>query len=472
MTDMKRSEDKFTKDWQEAFDGAERQPPGQLWTRIESDLAGQQVGRYRKRILIYKLLVAATVVFAIGIGLFSWYAGRWPEFSSGEVVKNQERSIDGRDKDAGNQFKHAPALTDQKDLQAEPGKESGEEKRKMASYSDSKQKTADQPDGTGESAGMLVKDNYTKERNMISLPFLTGKKTGLNTTAWIEIKAPEKKMNLYEPFDEMIPVTDEFDDSGEGKLWAGVSLASGVFDPNISYGARPVLFGGSMDQSSYAEESNISPNANLSRSAPPEQTGFNPEFSYSYGLNMGYGLSERFVLTGGISYLYNATSTTVNSYIESTGTNRKFANQIIFANSVDLEGVSSYNTASQEIPLNNVYEFVSIPVNVGYYLINKDVQWMIRTGIATDLLIKNTIYDPDGYLESAELTSSKDSPYHSTYFNGIFGTSIHYTLDDRYLLQLAPAYRVGLSYLTKEGAGFNSRPSAFYVSAGISYIIK
>ncbi|HMQ00653.1 MAG TPA: hypothetical protein PKC24_12790, partial [Cyclobacteriaceae bacterium] len=59
---------KFEAQWKDAFEGAEWPASEKVWTNIELELHKAGTGRMKKRLLMYQLLAAASLVFALGIG--------------------------------------------------------------------------------------------------------------------------------------------------------------------------------------------------------------------------------------------------------------------------------------------------------------------------------------------------------------------------------------------------------------------
>ena len=75
----KRTE--FDKQWEDAFKDAEMAPSEGVWDKIDSTLSKEEAGYFRRRALIYKLLAAASIIFALGVVMFSinYYLGQQVE---------------------------------------------------------------------------------------------------------------------------------------------------------------------------------------------------------------------------------------------------------------------------------------------------------------------------------------------------------------------------------------------------------
>ena len=72
LPDMNKSDkEDFENRWMEVFDSAEIRPSDHVWHKINASLANREASGFKKRLLFFKLLAAASLVFAIGIGFYS-----------------------------------------------------------------------------------------------------------------------------------------------------------------------------------------------------------------------------------------------------------------------------------------------------------------------------------------------------------------------------------------------------------------
>ncbi len=487
---MERSGNKFDNSWKDLFEGAEIQPREELWTKIDSTLANRQIRRYRRKILVYKLLAAASLLFAIGIGYFSIQDSLRPQKSTDQLSSIQT----GPEKQSAIQKETIPGLRQDQNSIKQEASGLNESRGTETIAAIQEPRLTDQElssDGTEMPIRDLKNSNQVSltttmqnntERQIQHLPYLTNRLNLEPLQPAGDIPDPERKKDPYaDDWYALYEQTrkDEGDKKEGSELWAGVNFSSGVFDPNISYGSNSVSLadqaqlpiGSSYDQLSMVQDpsNNI---ANYMKATRPEESSYNPEFSYAYGVNVGYQISPKFMVRGGVSYLSSHTSTNINSYISDPVSNKKMPNQALYSVTIESAGVSSVNTSIEDIKLNNTYEFISLPVSVGYYLIDKKIEWMLTAGFSTDFFLKNTISDPSNFLESKEVSAGSDSPYNNSYINGTLGTMINVSFADHYRFSLEPAYRLGLSEFAKDDASFTSRPSTFFITAGLSYIFK
>ena len=476
---MKDSKQNYEKSWQKKFEGAEIIPDKKVWSAVNSSLVDKQIGFFKRKVVFYKMVAAASVLIALGI---SWYS-YWQISSYGYenlVESNNPLVEDNTVNESDVSGPEQSMILEERPLSKSDANDANDVFVKMGNTNNDTEISNEGHEGI-----FLSQVKSLKESSAITQEYIMPDKgieiVKLNTLRKLPLTRGLRGVGypgyktVYEPvIDTEVVEVDE----DPGRLWAGVNFSSGVFDPNISYGDRPsnMLADNAFSTSGVATQADIALNNAIESSGSkrvqtPEQTSYDPEFSYAYGLNMGYGFSKRFVLIGGMSYMYNNTSTSVHSYIEETVSKAKYPNQAIVIERASTS-IETVNQSATDIILNNSYEFISVPISVGYYMIDKKFKWMLSAGFTTDFLLKNTISDTGNNFETVEFKPNGNSPYNPAYLNGTFGSQINYTLGKHYRFSLEPSYRYGLSYLTRQEATFNSRPSSFTVSAGIAYLIR
>jgi hypothetical protein len=60
----------FEEQWQDAFDGAEMQPPAHLWSGIDGALANEEAGKLNKQVQIYRYVAAAAVLLCFSLVIY------------------------------------------------------------------------------------------------------------------------------------------------------------------------------------------------------------------------------------------------------------------------------------------------------------------------------------------------------------------------------------------------------------------
>jgi hypothetical protein len=224
------------------------------------------------------------------------------------------------------------------------------------------------------------------------------------------------------------------------KMWASVGFGAGSYTPNF--------------QSSSVMLDGLNDGATSSASASGA--------SYSIGLNVAGKISKRIILQGGISYL------TQNADFTSTTSNHGAASLNEFANLAKLDGFdpeSPYTITSS-------VQFVSIPVQAGYILLDRDFGIQLTGGVATDLFIRNTLMPENDNYQKVTQRAGKDSPYRPVNFSGLAGTEFSYKIAGHYRISVSPGLRYSLNSIYKKEVAAELTPVTFDVSLRFRYIFK
>lgn len=191
--------------------------------------------------------------------------------------------------------------------------------------------------------------------------------------------------------------------------------------------------------------------------------------TYSIGVNMGTQISRRWVLQGGVSYMTQSSDFTSNQVLGSQGYTSFRAATISALDQTDVLANSKVVTTAPYTVNNNI-QFVSIPVQTGYLLVNRKFGLQLNAGIATDLFMQNTIR-PEG-LEKTTQSRGADSPYRSVNFSGLAGTEFSYKFSPRYRISLNPGLRYPFNSIYKADTGVSAVPLTFDVGLRFKYIFK
>lgn len=488
---MKEPNNNFEKQWREQFQDAKVAPGSSVWDRIDASLSGNQVAYYKKKLFYYKMVAAASILLALAIGTFSIYnfiQDPGPQLT--EISLDQETSqpaqytpgqqsisnsgistLPGPEMDVKDALAQVIAVTNDSGGEIMSSTEQNEE------YWMALGRAQEEESERSESFAFAGKDNSSGQTSRLESLFKVPYERPSRKYAI------EKKINPYDqPYKLDMLALETYEEDGRddpGKLWAGVNFTSGFFDPNISYGGhgQADMFSnvnpgtsGSVERI-YGSNAEIQDQASSIMSYKPEESSYQSNISLSYGVDFGYRFSKRFVLISGVGYQQNHGSTSVKTYIEPASSNTKYANHAIVIEKAGPEsGLNTYNELNSEVQLNSTFEFVTVPVNVGYYLIDKKIKWLMTAGMSTDIFIKNTIDDSQNMFDPINYKPGDESPYNPVYFNGKLGTMVHYTFSKNYQISLEPSYRIGISSFTKDNSAFSSRPSSFLISAGFSYL--
>ncbi len=239
--------------------------------------------------------------------------------------------------------------------------------------------------------------------------------------------------------------------AGEEKIWTSVGFAAGGYNGQANAPVQANAFALNSAVESQAEASGV---------------------AYSVNISMGTRITNRLVLQGGVSYMNNSTSYTSNQVVRSENMDFKPAtiSDLRAAGSSLFDNNTVIPTAPHSV--NNSMEFISIPVQAGYIIIDRKFGLQLNAGVATDFFIQNTIDAQGSGIQSTTQDRGADSPYRSTNFSGLMGTEFTYRLGDRYRVALNPGLRYPFSSIYKKETGIESTPLTFDVGLRFRYIFR
>ncbi|MDA0194141.1 MAG: outer membrane beta-barrel protein [Bacteroidetes bacterium] len=249
------------------------------------------------------------------------------------------------------------------------------------------------------------------------------------------------------------------------KLWAGFGLGSGSFDPNVG--------GNSFSQADAApaafEDANFSAQNQSVRSLSEIKESNDPGISYSVGMNIGMRVAKRWIVQSGLQYRNSSSKTNTNVIFRENSSNESFA-ITSFSDERNSLNSGSIDIIQEDVSLTNNYQFLSIPLKIGYLVIDKKFQLSINTGFATDVFIKNRVSEKNSLIESYDQVTGGDSPYRRAFLSGMAGIELGYKIRERYFITVEPSFKRSLNSFTKNSELVSSNPNSLGVMAGFRYM--
>ncbi len=461
--------------WENAFSEAEMAPSDHIWDKIDATLSKEEAGKYRKRVFMYKLLAAASVAFALGIGAFSLNYYSRNETPSGlassnitptELLHDENTNIS-----SDNKLQPTQSIRENESLAPESDR--------IASNND----VAEQTNVIDEKLFMPILDTQPEvtivqgstseaspnKRQVNAVRGLNPLGIDNETSLNLVTMAPE---HIY-----MIPImprgaSKNMRYSQELNFIAGLDFSTGLFDPNFGQTASSTfssntgiaaMAGAEKFNDQLASFNTVNKDFLAVRESGKETT---PEVSFSYGANVGFKMSRRIILQTGIAYRKSNSTTTSSAYIEDVSSGKRMP--VVASYNYSLEGLSVVNSMD-ETSLTNQFEFASVPLRAGYMILDKKLNLTVLAGVSTEFFLGNNITGGGAFLESISNSQGDDSPYKDVYFNGSIGTMVGYTIFGNYNITIEPGYRFAINSFTKEDFYLNSYPSAFNLAFGVTY---
>ena len=441
--------DNFEKAINQRFQGAEVQPSEGLWSGIEAAIANEEAARYRRGMTYYRWAAAAALMLIVGyLGYRGFDAG------SGDH--------------AADQIAVAPTVTenaDKREITQElpEGKQSEKEQETFTEVLEEPGSEESAPVASTIQEPTFATEAGNTTGSVISQATETTSEEDLQESQRIrhtisQLSALEEDL-LITDLSPRSPPTSVYGvavypiekTSHKTVMWAGLNMAPGYFDPNYT-------------EQSTQLASNAFRGLNQASAGEDHKTGF----SMAFGVEMGVRLSDRWQISSGLQYLNNNVQSTTNLVLN----NRTpvFSSTV---ESLDLQADESRSNLSFEpTELDNTFQFVSIPVQAGYLVLNKNIKLMLNAGLASDVFLKNRISSVDNSLESVTINPGADAPFKSVYFNGLLGAQASYEFLPRYLITLEPRYKLALSEFTRSTSAYSSLPSSFGIGVGVKYVFK
>jgi len=487
MQNWERSE--FDEQWKDAFAGAEVAPSASVWANVDRDLTLVDNNEGKRRIIFYQRLAAACVLFALAAGGFGIYHWNQSEIrvarlnsekpnnatsqgdsqTAGQNKSPQSQTAGAADSLAEERTKESnpreldepkslvSSQTNERNVSSNDSKSTGDKVAKLNSEKptdvaaqsralneknvspqshtdvgnsiaknrivgkvESSSSTRDQNSANDVAGAISPQEKITKNQNNIAISVLE-KEDSHQGKSWfatsIELPSPELlpianvqgEPRFAEIYRKLPYIPGAFMNESRKqkfeheKLWASVTAGSGTYTESSgssynSYAATRVYNAASFQSST--------PGSTLANNA----TGTVPTVgkSYSYGVLGGVRLAERWVLQTGVQYMS-----------QSIGNSSPYSN---------FSGGS----------LTSTNEFVSVPVQAGYLLINQKIGWQLNPGLSTDFFVLNTTGNQQA---SVTQGAGADSPYRSVNFAGLMSSEFSYKLGKNYRLSLVPGMR-------------------------------
>lgn len=483
-----QNRDHFENEWAKAFEGASMQPSDHVWDKIELAVANADNSSTKKRLFFFKLLAAASISFAAIIGGWqvfdAYYSYQDSNILAKEEIKNADNSSksgqesnnpisklnsDGTNDETIEKGVDSPLAeinnnNEDNSLNDEIEKSNESETNNQSFKRDSDNDPvnfsllAAAENDEDNSVNVNVKDLVTDKNNA-----LLGQQGDLsdNNSLWAKLERLagylEVDLATDQPELEMVPWLAFNNNSNKDKnnetsgLWTGLGMSTGTFNPN--------------GISSSSNDAALFSNDALDASGAPS---FNRAFvgeeeagsSFGIGLNLGTTISKKVVLVTGLSYLQQNTSSFSNIVQAEQGTTR------VLSSAEDVNSFSNVQfTDTYEV--SSTYQTLSIPVQAGYYVLNRKFDILLMAGFSNDFFIRRNVTDETG-MASGESFSAADEGYSLYTIGGLLGTQLSYQIGDHYIIAVQPQFRQSINSFTPEG----NRPSALEVGFKLNYILK
>lgn len=452
---------KFEEEWSKAFQDAEGTAPKSAWTSIDLALTQAESGSMRRQVIWYQRLAAAAIVFAILVGLGTFYFNS-SDFSKdqsvqlaqskGSIENQNDQFIQAKSSDsntAGNQLKSSSPATE-KSLPSSARKDYANQSEQPGAYTLATHQSSNTSNEGLMPQSVVDLESIRNRANSFALALNVNEPEA-------KVQGQPREVTIWRrlpAFPASYMDNAKKDEANKESLWASVGAAAGSYNPN-------------MNRSDAVMSTSVS-----SASGTFTGTGYsqssNQGTAYSFGLAMGTALSDRWVLQGGLNYLSQNLS--YQSNILAFNASNKGQTAVADFASRNTSGAIYQLTSPYEV--SSINEIVSVPLQAGYRIINRKFAWQLNSGIATDLFLRNTLEDKSGQLGRYSESAGSNSPYRTISWAGLLGSEFSYKFADRYRISLVPGLRYSFNSVLKSESGTASNPLIMDVGFRFRYIFK
>jgi hypothetical protein len=463
---MKDSEKgKFEDAWKNVFSNAEQAPSEEVWAGVEQDLNKAETVMMKRRVVFYQRLAAASILFALLLGGFSTYyilnledqtqmaqlqrnadnINRYKVFDNNRVTPLNETPASQRFDD-DHISSNESVIVDQRTLNQSNSPKGiyAPTSNPSMSYEKDHPQFVDNKRQEHQSDFALTGD-YPSLLSMIPEPSV-GLKGELRNVTIVRILPAMPSLFMNSKKDN--PVKEN--------LWASLGASTGNYTPPSGF-----------TSASSALNSNQIPSGLNSGAQSAYSTTSSKGTVYAVGMNVGKRISKRWLLQGGVSYMNQAVGYTSN-YAVVDASNTVLASVADYSN---FKSFSSIIPVASPYEINSVNEYIAVPLQAGYMLVDKRIALQLNSGVSTNFFMQNTLTDKSGQLSTYSSGGGETSPYRSVSWAGLLGTELSYRLGTQYRISMVPGLRYSLNSVLKSDAS-PSNPMAWDVGFRFRYIFK
>lgn len=484
----------FDDSWKKAFDKAEVPPSDNVWTNIELDLERANGSKLKKRLVVFQMLAAASLIFMLGLAIGVYIMKNSYDKAALQLAAQQskENSNSGgspvakadnsSDSNAGNPTKADNQITSNDQSKIATLNKADDKTSTIKKHNQSiAQSSINSGAGSFDAQEIAVTENTVMETGVFS-----GDREELavisNSTLPDIVEQREVKLALptqsvesepeVDPVLQMLARLEQRErEVNEGalskkqksqrseKLWTSVGFAAGSFS-TVNAGVS-----NQQPRNTFAQNSSVASAANSEAKAPG--------VSYSVGANIGTKLSQRWVFQGGVNYLTQSSDYTARNAVKADEQSMSFRPPSVN----ELDKITASDVPAEEklvstapYNVNNNLRYLSIPMQAGYMVVNKSFGLQLNAGVATDIFLQNTVSAEGGNLDKVTEGMRENTTYRSMNLSGLAGTEVSYRFSKNYRVAFNPGIRYPFNNIYRSGVGVKSTPITFDIGLRFRYI--
>ena len=468
----------FENGWKNRFQHAELTPSENVWKAIDVSLVQSENDGMKKRIVYWQRLAAASIGILIMFGSYSWFSNTTD--SPEQLVNNHEPSLEKNSTSETANQNSSQALSTNEVGNPEQSDNSNQtvasstrsEKPSNESAEAYKQGISNSGTNTITNTNEIANKISIEESRRDSQQAIVQNKNRRSTFQFNQGPIAEltfvdvsKLPNFFGPNDYAIAyrladarpavMAKKKNTAVNENKWAAVSFSAGTFSPGI--GNTEII------ESNRAVTNNISFDGLQSSSTPATKSeNVKPGTSIAMAISAGKRIFKKFILHGGVSYL-NQTSAS-NSEVVSVAP----ANKVYGVASYSLESTNSVTYQSQQ-EINSTFQFISVPVQLGYMLVDRKFGIQVNGGLSPDFFLKNSVYNETTQVETTN-SAGEDGTFNTVSLSGLGSIEFSYKFLNHYRLSLAPGVKYSLTSIYNENTTASAKPFVADIGLRFRYI--
>ncbi len=466
----------FDDNWQQAFRDSEASHSEKVWLSIENALTGVENNENKRKVVYYQRLAAALLLLCVASILITYW--QWDDSSSRslatvEISGSKSNNVDAKDANSSgkNGVENSSALNsisavDKGSSQMNMTIGKGDRK-KAASTLVSRNTKSMGPDTSISSSGALLEksSDASKEQNSLvaaNAELKAGNESIANTGKRDDIIKKTESLTEEEEKElvQKMLGEPEKDESEQVKIpkpsWVSIGASGGGYSSDAP--AQSVSSPAFLDAVNLANSSGASNQVAINK---PSKIGT----SYSVGIMFGKQVSKRWLVQTGLTYMNRRLDYESNLV---TGSGQKAS---VFSPDAILAGSVVSYSFTNPYTVTSTSEFISVPVQLGFILIDRKVSWMVNTGVASDIFLRNTLVDQSGTYQRVSQGEGADVAFQRVSWAGLASTEVSVKLAEHYRFALVPGLRYSFTNVVKDEVGTN-KPLILDVGFRFRYIFK
>ena len=252
------------------------------------------------------------------------------------------------------------------------------------------------------------------------------------------------------------------------EYWFGLSYQMGAFDPAVSATSSSTAYYVPTNGQAAA----YNPSKNDTKSFVENTTNYPTHAgnlpSYSLSLKVGHNFSKHWFWETGITYLNGKSILNDYNFVEfANGVRTSTYTQRVSNQAIDASALYGYSSNANGIEIQNNFQFVSIPVKLGYiFTPEKNFNFTVAAGLSADLFLKNELTVLNDNTINSQVFTPENNVYKPLNTSLLLSAGVRYRLNKQISFSVEGNYQKAIFTEIKGDNSLQIKPSMVGVSIG------